>query len=86
MLSLSFTAFSTNGDDWLDNSDWLSNKDECTWATFAIDPASVFAWWRVLELIMDANNLNGMIPPEIALLSNTLSEYCIAFSEMFFVQ
>lgn len=26
--------FSTNGDDWLENSNWLL----CTWATFSIDP------------------------------------------------
>jgi hypothetical protein len=53
-----------------------TRSNKCTWATFAIDPVCWLdrEFW---ELIMDSNNLNGMIPPEIALLCKTLSEYCL---------
>jgi Leucine-rich repeat (LRR) protein len=65
--------FSTNGSQWKDNLLWLSDEEECTWFSEIRaacehrkrEPGGTF---RRLELYF--NNVQGTIPPEIALLSD----------------
>jgi Leucine-rich repeat (LRR) protein len=62
--------FSTGGDGWLENSLWLSNEDECMWYSRAVSPCGTESNLQRLELYY--NNVQGTIPPEIALLSRSL--------------
>lgn len=62
--------FSTDGTKWLNNNDWLTNEDECKWFSKAGQGACKGGKLENLEL--DYNNLNGFLPEELGLLSNTL--------------
>ena len=60
--------YSTNGDDWQRNDDWLSDLPLCRWYstsefTNICDPME-----NLLHLELDNNNLNGSLVPELALL------------------
>jgi lysophospholipase L1-like esterase len=59
--------FSTEGGSWSQKNGWLVNKDECTWYQTGYDDECVNGTLRVLSL--SYNNLNGLLPNEIALLS-----------------
>jgi hypothetical protein len=69
--------YSTNGDEWTDSTGWLSDQDECEWLTFSFEDVcnndGVF-----LELAMVDNYLDGTMPVELALLSDSLCK-CIHF-------
>jgi hypothetical protein len=64
--------YSTNGGNWDNNAGWLSDTDECGWYNEAEGP---FCWnGVVLEFDLFQNSLDGTIPEELALLSNSLGE------------
>jgi hypothetical protein len=69
--------YSTSGDKWMDCTGWLSDQDECEWLSFSFDDVcnndDCF-----LELAMVDNNLDGTMPVELALLSDSLCK-CIHF-------
>jgi len=68
--TLAVFYYSTNGMDWLDNSRWLSDFDECTWYTAGVTACNserLFA-----NLVLGANNVVGTVPPELGLLSDSL--------------
>ena len=52
---------STGGEKWLDRRNWLTDAPLGDWYGVTVDPAG-----RVVRLELDANNLAGPIPPEIA--------------------
>mmetsp|Transcript_6254 Transcript_6254/g.7930 ORF Transcript_6254/g.7930 Transcript_6254/m.7930 type:complete len:619 (+) Transcript_6254:165-2021(+) len=73
--------FSTNGDDWNVNSNWLSSEGECSWYGIlcSFSPIIENNDSRILESIpptmvgsvtLENNNLSGTIPKEIASLWN----------------
>ena len=71
--------YSTNGAQWVDNSDWLTDLDECTWYT----EASRFILRESVpysELDLSGNNLVGTIPNELALLSSSLGKTKLALN------
>jgi hypothetical protein len=62
--------YSTNGDNWTNNDGWLSEESECNWYTRSFggdvcDSNGVFT-----DLELGFNNLGGVIPPEIGLLTS----------------
>jgi hypothetical protein len=64
--------YSTGGDEWNWNTGWLSDDDECTWEAWRYNNLCNTNG-RFLELlVVDSNNLNGSIPMEVGLLSDTL--------------
>eukprot|EP00934_Nitzschia_sp_Nitz4_P004355 Nitzschia sp. Nitz4//scaffold200_size39268//25745//29320//NITZ4_007621-RA/size39268-processed-gene-0.18-mRNA-1//-1//CDS//3329541301//4345//frame0 len=69
--ALATLYYSTDGDNWFFSDDWLSDEDECDWysksarATCSKDGAYV-------NLELNFNNMNGVLPPELGLLSNSL--------------
>jgi len=82
--------YSTNGERWRRSEGWLSNSDECEWySSFvngllcSISPFKDFSWCKsscsdngsVVQLSLYDNNLEGTIPEEVALLSNSLGKY-----------
>ena len=50
----------TNGDNWDDNTGWLSDSDECNWFGVGCTSGGI-----VTELELDDNNLIGTIPSDI---------------------
>jgi hypothetical protein len=63
--------YSTNGEKWNDNTDWLSNKDECSWYNTAFLQFCING--AVAELALWSNNLHGTIPKELAMLFSSLN-------------
>jgi hypothetical protein len=64
--------YSTNGDGWAENNGWLSEDDECGWLTRAAGGIICDENNAIQSLVLYSNNLAGTIPPELALLSNSL--------------
>ena len=56
---------STNGDNWSENDNWLTNKPIDEWFTTSSNPSLTFIDGRLTELSLDFTNLEGPIPPEI---------------------
>lgn len=74
--ALAVFFFATNGQEWIVNRAWNSDDDECTWATAALDDTCDIEG-KFLQLAMPIehnNNVNGTIPIELGLLSDTLGE------------
>lgn len=59
--------YSTAGDNWVENTGWLSAAHECVWTTDIIWPCDLNREMLKLELV--ANALSGSLPGEIGLLS-----------------
>ena len=87
--ALATLYFSTNGDSWMTKERWLDNGDECSWwrSSNPCQEDSECLWWQgsydavpctdsgdVRNLQLNDNNLQGTIPPEIGLLSDSLGE------------
>jgi len=74
--------FSTRGDDWINNTGWLSDSDECDdWYNEADESFCSNGAVVELDFYRDihanpnpSNNLDGSLPVELALLSNSLGE------------
>ena len=50
----------TNGDDWDDSDNWLTDAPLAEWHGIRTDDEG-----RIIEISLDDNNLNGEIPPEL---------------------
>lgn len=72
---LAVLYYSTGGDSWINNEKWLSPENECTWFTSAIDPICNETGGRYLRIILFGNDLQGTVPMELALLSDSLCKY-----------
>jgi hypothetical protein len=59
------TLWYSSTDAWVDESNWLVELDECTWAGVTCDENAV-----ITDIDMDGNGLTGAIPADIALLTN----------------
>lgn len=66
--------FSTNGGNWTTKDHWLDDGPECgRWSQKGtIQHLSCTSEGEVSNLVLEGNGLQGMIPPELALLSNSL--------------
>ena len=63
--------YSTHGEDWFLQTNWLGDTNECYWYSRSPRlPCDLSGGFQNLEL--DYNNLNGELPPELGLLSNSL--------------
>ena len=70
--ALAVLFYSTGGDTWDKNDGWLSNLNECDWyQSGALDVCKDGA---LKELNLTNNALQGTIPPEISLLSDSLGK------------
>ena len=67
---LALLYYATTGDSWSSNSNWLSDLDESSWYGVSTDVAD-----QVTNLVLGSNNLNGTIPSELAVLSNSLGRH-----------
>jgi hypothetical protein len=62
--------YSTNGDSWTNNDGWLSDDNECTWYTRSLFIDVCDSNGVITGLELGFNNLGGVIPPEIGLLTS----------------
>jgi Leucine-rich repeat (LRR) protein len=66
--------FSTKGDSWANNTDWLSDKNDCVWfSTSASGQGCDIASTDFTALELDKNNVQGELPYELALLTSLTS-------------
>jgi hypothetical protein len=65
--ALATLFFSTNGNSWYENNEWMSDFDECRWYN---SDSSLCRNDSIDKLSLDSNKLVGTIPNELALLSN----------------
>jgi hypothetical protein len=63
--------FSTNGDGWIERDDWLTEVHECDWFSSAVDPACDESG-RFARLVLFDNNVSGILPKDIAILSDSM--------------
>ena len=70
--SLGTFYYSTDGDNWFFNDDWLSDTNECDWYNKAGNRKSCNLKGELKHLELDYNNLDGPLPPELGMLSNSL--------------
>jgi hypothetical protein len=76
--ALATLYFSTNGDGWEYNNDWLSDKDVCgNWYQKFNTTIKCTSNDTVSSLNHDGNKLQGTIPPEISMLSDAISKCVI---------
>ncbi|MEM7115334.1 MAG: leucine-rich repeat domain-containing protein [Chloroflexota bacterium] len=54
---------STNGASWTDNSGWLQNATPCGWVGIVCNNGNI------TQLLLEGNNLSGMLPPELGMLT-----------------
>lgn len=64
--------YSTNGDEWDDNSGWLSSSDQCEWFSTSTGGSICDSLGRIDELNLRSNNLKGPIPSELVLLKDQM--------------
>jgi hypothetical protein len=67
--------YSLNGNSWTNNNGWLTDSDECDWYNQADDGPFCTVDGGVRELDFFQNNLDGTIPPEVGLLSDSLGKH-----------
>jgi hypothetical protein len=73
--------YSTRGYLWQNNTGWLSDADECTnW--FNTAPGSFCSSGAVSDLEIDNNTLDGRIPAEVALLSNSMRRMSLEYNHL----
>ena len=72
---LAVLYFSTNGEEWLDNTGWLSSDEECEWFSTSTSSKNNVCdrSGRVTEINLRSNNLNGILPSELVLLAENLT-------------
>lgn len=63
--------FSTNGDGWIERGGWLTEEHECDWFSSAVDPACDESE-RFARLVLFDNNVTGILPKDIAVLSDSM--------------
>jgi hypothetical protein len=73
--ALATLYYSTNGGQWGSSTGWLSSEPECEWQTLSVSPSVCDDDGQLVALNLNANNLAGSIPPELNLLSASLSKW-----------
>jgi Leucine-rich repeat (LRR) protein len=71
--ALATLYYSTNGDLWTDNSDWVTDADECLWFSSSSYSQRCSTDNELLVLSLNDNNLQGELPHEISLLTTLTS-------------
>lgn len=75
--ALATLYYATSGDNWADNTWWLSDEDECIWFNKQVQTGyqaceittSSSSQRTLASLDLSFNNIQGTIPPEVGLLS-----------------
>jgi hypothetical protein len=70
--------YSTNGDRWDVRTNWMTNENECKWFSRALYTTVCGQDSEFQRLELSYNNLDGPIPPELSLLSDTLQNMSLS--------
>ena len=70
---LAVLYFSTNGIEWTINNGWLSDREECGWYSDSYF-GPLCKSGRITNLFLNENNLTGIVPLDLAMLSNSLGK------------
>jgi hypothetical protein len=73
--ALATLYYATGGEQWLDSSEWLTDASECDWYSSSDLGSICDIDENLLELNLRGNSLTGSLPPELNLLSNSLSKF-----------
>ena len=76
-FSMATLYYATNGDQWLVNTFWLSDRPACAWFGKTGSKRRCNARGELMHLELDFDNLNGSLPPELGLLSPALESITI---------
>lgn len=71
--ALASLYYATGGEQWLDSSSWLTDVSECEWYSSSDMGSICDVDENLLELNLRGNSLTGSLPPELNLLSNSLT-------------
>jgi hypothetical protein len=70
--ALAVLYYSTNGENWQEIDGWMTDEDECTWLTHDTENPACNDNGAYYQITLYRNNLDGTVPLELALLSNSL--------------
>jgi len=65
--------YSTNGEEWFSSSGWMSSSDECDWFATSNSGHMCDELGHVVEIDLRSNNLKGVLPAELSLLSQYIT-------------
>jgi Leucine rich repeat len=81
--ALATLYLATNGDEWIDNTSWLTNTNECSWKSTKSNSLGICdPLGRYLEINLESNNLRGELPPELVILSNSLNTFNVKGNDL----
>lgn len=84
--SLATLYYSTNGDEWENNTGWLSDRNECEWWSGDSLGEICSSNGAIVKLDLRENNLVGKIPVEISLLADSIgTSLCCLMNGMYHV-
>eukprot|EP00980_Cylindrotheca_fusiformis_P010923 scaffold2499_cov125-Cylindrotheca_fusiformis.AAC.14 len=72
---LAVLYYSTGGENWKNTEKWMTDFDECEWYSGDDERSACDDEGRLYSLHLRDNNLDGTIPTELSLLSNSLGEF-----------
>jgi Leucine-rich repeat (LRR) protein len=80
--ALAVLYYASIGDEWTNNDSWLTSADECSWWSNVNTQDMCDSLGRYVAVDLAGNNLQGSIPPELAILSNSLSIVSMSSNEL----
>ena len=76
--ALATLYYSTGGDNWTSQRGWLSDDDECRWYNPVVSGDVCNTDGDLVTLDLSSNNLQGTLPAEISMLSDSLGKLLLA--------
>jgi hypothetical protein len=80
--ALSVLYHSTGGESWSRSRFWLTGANECDWYLAETGTPTCDADGNIVTIALAANNLNGPLPRELALLARSLGEYQVRVNDV----
>jgi Leucine-rich repeat (LRR) protein len=81
--TLAVFFFSLGGEAWLSRDGWLTRENECLWFSSSPDDESICdELGRLKRIVLEGNNLQGGLPDELGLLSDSLTEVNVSKNQV----
>jgi hypothetical protein len=79
--TLAVLFFGLGGEDWVSRGGWLTTANECLWFSTS-DESICDELGRLVRLGLEGNNLQGSVPDELGLLSDSLTEVNVSKNQI----